>query len=99
MIVWNGFAQPRGGLLFAIPTLDTRRSRFGTGFSWSPLIFWLHRQEKELPVLFTTPHSFRGKCEKSDFNSKQVSLWLYEDFFSSNYQALFVLSSFFIFEE
>jgi hypothetical protein len=38
--------------------------------------------EKELSMLFTVPHSFRGKFKKSDFNSSQVSSFLREGFIS-----------------
>jgi len=31
------------------------------------------RMENELPALFTSPYSFRGKCEKSDFYSAWFS--------------------------
>jgi len=56
-------------------THDHRRSHFGPGLSVSPLRSpGCTGREKELPVLFTTPHSFFFEFEKRHFNSSRVPL-------------------------
>jgi hypothetical protein len=54
--------------------------------------------EKELPVLFTILHSFRGKFKKSDFNSSRLSCSIMEDLFSACHKAIFVPFSFYFSE-
>jgi hypothetical protein len=41
-------------------------------FSVGPLVSWLHREGKELPIFFPAQHSFLFDSEKSDFNSNWV---------------------------
>ena len=37
-----------------------------------PRCIWM---EKALLIILLADHSFRGKCEKSDFNSSRISPW------------------------
>jgi len=65
----------RRGMPFPRLTHDHRRSHFGPGLSVSPLRSpGCTGKEKELTVLFTTPHSFFIEFEKRHFNSSRVPL-------------------------
>jgi len=65
----------RRGMPFPRLTHDHRRSHFGPGLSVSPLRSpGCTGKEKELPVLFTTPHSFFIEFEKRHLNSSRVPL-------------------------
>lgn len=65
----------RRGMPFPRLTHDHRRSHFGPGLSVSPLRSpGCTGKEEELPVLFTTPHSFFIEFEKRHFNSSRVPL-------------------------
>ena len=65
----------RRGMPFPRLTHDHRRSHFGPGLSGSPLRSPdCIGKEKELPVIFTTPHSFLVEFENSYFNSSRVPL-------------------------
>ena len=75
IVVRNGFPHIGGRIPFTRLALDRRRSYYGTGFSWSPLRSPdCTRKEKDLPVLFLTPHSFLIEFKKSDFYSIWVSV-------------------------